>query len=373
MTLDPTLNGKCTRLLRHFQHYVNALTNTIIVLLVFALKHLITDHVFDCPCSTDQDGRPTVYRISYGFRFMAIPAIALWMLRILMLKSVWRCLTGCTNQPNCAYCGRSSACLLGTLAKSALAPVSWLVFVFLDGRYLECVMADAPRHCLNNAAAKQQSYYNLYMSAAWDKVRISKEIGLALAGVAILAYFITALVVACCSNTTYYQREYGRALRVLEEESMLKALREHHEETLKAKWKMLFTSNNQGDWINIAAPEYINPDWRMLHKTVFFTPFEEHMHDVKVDINKTKSHNRPLPPIRTTPASLDVKSAYCHHYSPDPRYFIPNPLYSSTGYSAKDTLPLVPPEMRSSDQGKSKKKKKVKANQVMDSSGECEA
>ncbi|ELT93081.1 hypothetical protein CAPTEDRAFT_185142 [Capitella teleta] len=387
----------CTRLLRHFLRFATPLTNVMIVLLVFGLKEFLHDYGFRCECRLTDDQRSVpAERVAIGSLYIAVPAVTLWIVGVIMSRTTWRCLVGCGKQPACEYCGRRTACFFQTLAKSALAPIAWLFFVFLDGSYLECVMAPVPKHCAMNSTAASTG--GAATDDSDDIVLISQIIALSLVAGSLLLYMLVTMVTACCSSTTYHHRIYGEEMKELENEAMQEAMREQHMATLKAKWKLLFQAGSQEDWINISAPESVDPAWQGKAKGVLFTPFQECTYNVSIprvekEVAKTRpqptgstrtpSLKRALPPIQQKQdlnPSQQNPSESLPPYDPgfDPRYYNAN-IYSVQRHKELYGVPPLLMENQQQTFGPTKsqakkKKKRVKQNQIMDSpTEECDA
>ncbi|ELU02445.1 hypothetical protein CAPTEDRAFT_198039 [Capitella teleta] len=185
----------CTRLLRHFLRFATPLTSVMIVLLVFGLKEFLHDYGFRCECRLTDDQRSVpAERVAIGSLYIAVPAVTLWIVGVIMSRTTWRCLVGCGKQPACEYCGRRTACFFQTLAKSALAPIAWLFFVFLDGSYLECVMAPVPKHCAMNSTAASTG--GAATDDSDDIVLISQIIALSLVAGSLLLYMLVTMAMA---------------------------------------------------------------------------------------------------------------------------------------------------------------------------------
>lgn len=109
----------------------------IVTLLTFGGEKIFSIVVFSCPCNH--------LNFLYGFVFLLVPALALLLVGYILSKKTWKLFTGfCLYKAKLCRWKRMVATLIAftQITTTALvAPLSWIAFALLNGRYFECAMS----------------------------------------------------------------------------------------------------------------------------------------------------------------------------------------------------------------------------------------
>ncbi|KAM3835948.1 calcium homeostasis modulator protein 2.1 [Diretmus argenteus] len=192
--------------------------NGLIALGTVASQTMYNVFAFNCPCSPGRN-------YCYGLAAIGVPALAFFLIGIMMNKSTWDLVSECRLRSCRKLSGATGFALIGTIiGRAVVAPVTWVVISLLQGEAYTCgfsefidpdtlegfpsgqgseVMAKFP--CKGNVPTELQGF--------WAEIerRLKYEsqlIGwLLMAGIAVMV-FLMLCVKRCCSPLGYLQEEY---------------------------------------------------------------------------------------------------------------------------------------------------------------------
>ncbi|CAK8678681.1 unnamed protein product [Clavelina lepadiformis] len=224
---------------KNLQEYSGVALNTGIVAVTGAVEQLTTLAVYRCPCvsvselgpnCTDvtiaESGRcSNLLNLGYGLSFIIAPAIGLFLFGMVSNPKMWKILTGCSRKFKRRLHELQTilAVLALVAAKAIIAPITWVAFALLDGRFLACAITPLPYDvelptseyatCEKVAIAK-----TIYNSDAYhDKRSFSQFVGwVIVAGLAVIGVIVYS-VTQCRSPLTYYHAKYYKLYRSHEE------------------------------------------------------------------------------------------------------------------------------------------------------------
>ncbi|KAI0213579.1 7,8-dihydro-8-oxoguanine triphosphatase [Lamellibrachia satsuma] len=219
---------------------------------VVLLKAAVSVYVFRCPCKNTSDTDLTIFsklpsNTVYSALFIGVPPFLLWIYGISVQSIPWQSVSGWRVQPKCRHPCRTCFSIWRALVTSSLAPITWLILVFLDVRYVECMLARKPSECTSGAASVEE-LNELQNIRIWSHI-----ITCCAAGGAILLYFIGSLCWHCCSSTPHYQAMYAESFRQTEEQAFEMAIHESLDERMRTRWKALFAQGNRYDWSAVSG------------------------------------------------------------------------------------------------------------------------
>ncbi|CAJ1066502.1 calcium homeostasis modulator protein 2 [Xyrichtys novacula] len=110
--------------------------NGLIALGTVASQTAYNVFAFHCPCSSGRNYR-------YGLAAIGVPALALFLVGIMLNKSTWDVVSECRLRRCRKLSGAAGFALLGTIFGQALvAPLTWAVFSLLQGEAYTCALSE---------------------------------------------------------------------------------------------------------------------------------------------------------------------------------------------------------------------------------------
>lgn len=113
-----------------------AILNGLIALGTVACHTVYTLFVFHCPCSSGRN-------YLYGLAVIGVPALALFLIGIMMNRSTWNLLFECRLR-KCQKLSRVAAFALlrAMMDRTIVAPLTWLIISFLRGHSYACALSE---------------------------------------------------------------------------------------------------------------------------------------------------------------------------------------------------------------------------------------
>ncbi|XP_014676067.1 PREDICTED: protein FAM26E-like [Priapulus caudatus] len=107
----------------------STLMNSSVIFLTFSSEEIFQKIVFQCPCQKPQS-------TLYGASFLFVPALALFIVGILVNNVTWRLFTGCCYRTRSTHhgCRKGSVYLVKIIMQALVAPAAWIFIGFIDGR-----------------------------------------------------------------------------------------------------------------------------------------------------------------------------------------------------------------------------------------------
>lgn len=91
---------------------------------------------FECPCSSGRNYR-------YGLAAIGVPALAFFLIGIMMSKSTWDLVSECRLRNCRKLSGAAAFALLRTIiGQSVVAPLTWAVISLLQGQAYTCALSE---------------------------------------------------------------------------------------------------------------------------------------------------------------------------------------------------------------------------------------
>lgn len=110
--------------------------NGLIALGTVASQTAYNVFAFNCPCSSGRNYR-------YGLAAIGVPALAFFIVGIMMNKSTWDLVSECRLRNCRKLSGASAFALLGTIVgRAVVAPLTWTVISLLQGQAYTCALSE---------------------------------------------------------------------------------------------------------------------------------------------------------------------------------------------------------------------------------------
>ena len=147
-------------------NYKNAIFNSVAIAFTSGFGKLTSYLTFRCPC-VDPKALPKTclnaadYRdfacmnstnFAYGLSFVVAPAIAFFVLGLLLKQKLWKALTGHRYKAPTETHEKRKFCetVLGMAFKSLIYPATWISLALLDGQFLACALTAVPYDLKNS-------------------------------------------------------------------------------------------------------------------------------------------------------------------------------------------------------------------------------
>ncbi|XP_059215679.1 calcium homeostasis modulator protein 2-like [Centropristis striata] len=178
---------------------------------------------FECPCSSGRNYR-------YGLAVIGVPALAFFLIGIMMNKSTWDLVSECRLRKCRKLSGAAAFALLGTvIGRAVVAPLTWAVISLLQGQAYMCALSEFvdpstvegfPADQGSEVIAKfpcQQSVPT-ELQGFWSEIerRLKYEsqlFGWLLVAGMSLTVFLMLCLKRCCSPLGYQQENYWSQYR----------------------------------------------------------------------------------------------------------------------------------------------------------------
>ena len=138
------------KIVRQLQNYKGGILVVFVGLVTLAIERLVEIVVFRCPCGDKSE------RIPYALLFIFAPCVILFTIGVGFNPSFWKLCTGtregCGPKPGFDGCCSYTCCNYFLFA--LVAPIIWMVLIFIDGDYFACADAstvyesDANESCI---------------------------------------------------------------------------------------------------------------------------------------------------------------------------------------------------------------------------------
>ncbi|XP_042358504.1 calcium homeostasis modulator protein 2-like [Plectropomus leopardus] len=110
--------------------------NGLIALGTVAGQTAYSVFAFECPCSSGRNYR-------YGLAAIGAPALAFFLIGIMMNKSTWDLVSECRLRNCRKLSGAAAFALLGTIiGRAVVAPLTWAVISLLQGKAYTCALSE---------------------------------------------------------------------------------------------------------------------------------------------------------------------------------------------------------------------------------------
>lgn len=110
--------------------------NGLIALGTVASQTAYNIFAFDCPCSSGRN-------YLYGLATIGVPALAFFLIGIMMNKSTWDLVSECRLRNCRKLSGAAAFALLGTIiGRAVVAPLTWAVISLLQGQAYTCALSE---------------------------------------------------------------------------------------------------------------------------------------------------------------------------------------------------------------------------------------
>ncbi|KAL7384202.1 hypothetical protein ABVT39_026207 [Epinephelus coioides] len=197
--------------------------NGLIALGTVAGQTAYSVFAFDCPCSSGRN-------YCYGLAAIGAPALAFFLIGIMMNKSTWDLVSECRLRNCRKLSGAASFALLGTIiGRAVVAPLTWTVLSLLRGKAYTCALSEFldprtlegfPSDQGSEVMAKFpcQESVPKELQGFWPEIerRLKYEsqlIGWLLVAGMSLAVFLMLCVKRCSSPLGYLQEDYWSEYR----------------------------------------------------------------------------------------------------------------------------------------------------------------
>ncbi|XP_076599834.1 calcium homeostasis modulator protein 2-like [Chaetodon auriga] len=206
--------------------------NGLIALGTVASQTAYNIFAFKCPCSSGRNYR-------YGLATIGVPALAFFLVGIIMNKSTWDLVSECRLRKCRKLSGAAAFALLGTIiGRAVVAPLTWAVISLLQGQAYTCAFSEFvdtstlegfPSDQKSEVMAKFpcQGSVPVELQGFWAQIERqlqyeSQLIGwLLVAGMSLMVFLLLCLK-RCFSPLGYLQEDYWSQYRSIE-----KSLFEH--------------------------------------------------------------------------------------------------------------------------------------------------
>ncbi|XP_076025428.1 calcium homeostasis modulator protein 2-like [Genypterus blacodes] len=197
--------------------------NGLIALGTVASQTAYNVFAFDCPCSSGRN-------YYYGLAAIGVPALAFFIIGIIMNKSTWDLVSECRLRKCRKLSAAAGFALLGTiLGRAVVAPITWMVISLLQGQAYMCALSEFvdPRTLEKFPSGQHadiMAQFPCQGSVPTELQNFSAEItrrlkyesqlmGWLLVAVMSLTVFIMMCVRRCCSPLGYQQEDYWSQYR----------------------------------------------------------------------------------------------------------------------------------------------------------------
>ncbi|KAM6922316.1 calcium homeostasis modulator protein 2-like [Lycodopsis pacificus] len=197
--------------------------NGLIALGTVASQTAYNVFAFECPCSSGRN-------YLYGLASIGVPALAFFLVGIMMNKSTWDLVSECRLRRCRKLSGASAFALLGTIiGRGVVAPITWVVFSLLQGQAYMCALSEfvdpgtlegfpSGQGSMVMAKFPCQDSVPTELQRFWAEVerRLKYEsqlIGWLLVAVMSLTVFLMLCVKRCSSPLGYQQENYWSQYR----------------------------------------------------------------------------------------------------------------------------------------------------------------
>nr|XP_033468770.1 calcium homeostasis modulator protein 2-like isoform X2 [Epinephelus lanceolatus] len=166
--------------------------NGLIALGTVAGQTAYSVFAFDCPCSSGRN-------YCYGLAAIGAPALAFFLIGIMMNKSTWDLVSECRLRNCRKLSGAASFALLGTIiGRAVVAPLTWTVLSLLRGKAYTCALSE---------------FLDPRTLEGFPSDQGSELIGWLLVAGMSLAVFLMLCVKRCSSPLGYLQEDYWSEYR----------------------------------------------------------------------------------------------------------------------------------------------------------------
>ncbi|NXT39691.1 CAHM6 protein, partial [Pelecanoides urinatrix] len=246
---------------------------SIVSLLTAVSEHIFSSVVFKCPCNSGN--------MVYGFAFLIVPAIILFLLGYMVNARMRRLLTGSCPEKSCSCsCSpcrilASHPCiLLEETVRASVAPLTWIAAALLTGSFYVC--AASGNSLIKNFPCKDkgQECHEQLVKIPCDKnipgeflslQAESQLFGWLLIACIVIIALISKCVIHCCSPVSYLQLKFWKIYSKKEEEVFEIKAKEHATRLAEINTKCFFEFTRPEEF---KTPS--NEDWRMI--SFLYTP-----------------------------------------------------------------------------------------------------
>ncbi|XP_070708220.1 calcium homeostasis modulator protein 2-like [Pempheris klunzingeri] len=197
--------------------------NGLIALGTVASQTAYNVFAFNCPCSPGRNYR-------YGLVAIGVPALAFFLVGIMMNKSTWDLVSECRLRNCRKLSGAAAFALLGTIiGRAVVAPLTWVVISLLQGQAYTCALSEfvdpstlegcpSDQGCEDMAKLPCEGSVSMELQGVWAGIerRLKYESQLMgwllVAGIS-LTVFLTLCVKRCSSPLGYQQEDYWSQYR----------------------------------------------------------------------------------------------------------------------------------------------------------------
>lgn len=145
--------------LKKFEDYQGTAVNSALIIGTGAIEAIVNVVVYSCPCvetiaikkcktfvngSMVGDCVPTSTNYYYGLSYLIGPALPLFFIGVTASSKLWKLWTGCVTKKYKRSCGFSCGIMSKVFARCLIAPIAWICFGLLDGRYYACAVTAFP-------------------------------------------------------------------------------------------------------------------------------------------------------------------------------------------------------------------------------------
>ncbi|XP_071598586.1 calcium homeostasis modulator protein 6-like [Heliangelus exortis] len=251
-------------------------------LLTTAIEQIFSSAVFKCPCNS--------WNTLYGSAFLIMPAIALFLLGLLVNTKMWHLLTGiCSSGKRCTCspqetCIHRSCHLVPVLARALVAPLTWISVALLSVNFYECAASGSSK--IQSFVCKDTDCYNLLAkipcnptlskNITGDSLSFqaqSQLIGWLLIVVIIIGALISKCYSRCTSPVTYLQHKFCKIYSEQETELFEVKAKERATNLAEVNTKCFFEVTNP------APAQFMTPsnkDWKQISLLYTHNPEEEY-------------------------------------------------------------------------------------------------
>lgn len=214
--------------------------NTSIAVMTIIVEEILNRTVYYCPCVELSELNCGVVLSSnsanssaactfltnryYGLSFIIAPTIALFLLMSASSPKLWKTWTGCCKKNVDAK--RPFQMIIWTLSeifgRALIAPITWLCFALLDGKYYACASTPLPypvdisstyKSCSEVVKSSTPTMSDAYR----DNRSLSQIYGWIAIACAVFVGFTAYAISRCIYPLTYYHAKYFKLYRDFEE------------------------------------------------------------------------------------------------------------------------------------------------------------
>ena len=141
------------------REYSTVIGSSTVVFATVGVEQITAVTIYRCPC-VDPSTLATIcvnfsefspsctapLNLAYGLSLILTPALALFLIGIIINPNTWKTLTGCL-QKSPQYKKKStdlSWTLALVFARALISPLAWICIALLDGAYLACALTHLP-------------------------------------------------------------------------------------------------------------------------------------------------------------------------------------------------------------------------------------